>query len=83
MVQDLKISYTKQSFNLRKEYQNYLWQTDKDGKILAGIPEDKWNHALDAVRYRLELLIPMHVRGDMIRRHALRYHPRPRVNIAV
>lgn len=83
MMQGLKISYTKQSCNLRKEYQNYLWETDQDGKILAGIPEDRYNHCLDAARYRLELLIPMHVRRDMITRHALRIQHKTRVNIAV
>lgn len=83
MMQGLKISYTKQSFNLRKEYQNYLWETDQDGKILAGIPEDRWNHCIDACRYRLELLIPMHIRRDMVTRHALRTHPKVRANIAV
>jgi len=83
MVQGLKISYTKQSSNLRQEYRKYLWQIDANGKILAGIPEDKHNHLLDAARYRLELLIPMHVRRDMITRHALHRQHKTRENIAV
>ena len=49
-LQDLRISMTKRSLNLIKEYRNYLWKTDKDGKIL-NIPEDLFNHAMDAVRY--------------------------------
>jgi len=51
-VQDQRISITKQSVNLIKEYRNYLWRTDKDGKVL-NIPEDSFNHCLDAVRYAL------------------------------
>jgi len=49
-VQDQKISMTKRSVNLIKEYRNYMWQTDKDGRIL-NVPMDAFNHALDAGRY--------------------------------
>lgn len=49
-VQDLKISVTKRSINLIKEYRNYLWRTDKDGKILNEA-EDMFNHLMDAIRY--------------------------------
>jgi phage terminase large subunit len=49
-VQYQRISVTKRSVNLIKEYRNYLWETDKDGKTL-NIPQDLWNHAMDAVRY--------------------------------
>jgi len=49
-VQDQRISVTKRSLNLIKEYRNYLWQTDKNGKIL-NVPNDLFNHAMDAVRY--------------------------------
>lgn len=51
-VQDQQISITKRSINLIKEYRNYLWQTDKDGKII-NVPEGGNDHALDAVRYAL------------------------------
>jgi phage terminase large subunit len=53
LVQDQRISVTKRSTNLWKEYNNYLWETDKDGKIL-NIPQDFLNHCLDAIRYALE-----------------------------
>lgn len=46
-LQDQQISLTERSINLRKEYRNYMWKTDKEGKIL-NVPEDIWNHALDA-----------------------------------
>jgi phage terminase large subunit len=49
-VQDLRISVTKRSLNIIKEYRNYLWETDKDGKIL-NVPEDLFNHSMDAIRY--------------------------------
>ena len=51
-VQDQKISVTKRSLNIWKEYQNYLWKVDKDGNIL-NIPEDGFDHAMDAIRYAL------------------------------
>lgn len=56
-VQDQRISVTKRSVNIIKEYRNYLWKTDKDGKILNE-PDHTWSHAMDAVRYRLEALKP-------------------------
>ena len=43
------------SKNLIDEFQNYKWKTDKDGRILD-VPEDKWNHAIDATRYALEMV---------------------------
>jgi len=49
-VQDQKISVTKRSTNLIKEYRNYLWETDKEGKTL-NVPQDFLNHSLDAIRY--------------------------------
>jgi phage terminase large subunit len=55
IVQDQRISVTKRSVNTIKEYRNYLWLTDKDGKIL-NVPEDGFNHAMDAGRYAMETL---------------------------
>lgn len=49
-VQDQKISITKRSLNLIKEYRNYLWETDKDGKIINE-PIGIFNHCMDAIRY--------------------------------
>lgn len=51
-IQDQRVSVTKESTNLIKEYRNYLWATDKDGKIL-NIPMDIFNHCLDGIRYAL------------------------------
>lgn len=55
LVQSQRISVTKRSVNIIKEYRNYLWLTDKDGKIL-NVPEDGFNHAMDAGRYAMETL---------------------------
>ena len=49
-VQDQKILVTKRSVNIIKEYRNYLWVTDKDGKILNE-PEHTYSHSMDAIRY--------------------------------
>lgn len=54
-VQGQRISVTKRSTNLVKEYRNYLWQTDRDGRIINE-PSAIYNHALDAVRYAMESL---------------------------
>ncbi len=51
-VQQQKISITKRSINTIKEYRNYTWETDKDGKIL-NVPIDLWNHSMDGIRYAL------------------------------
>ena len=56
-MQDLPISVTKRSINLIKEYRNYTWATDRLGKIITpNIPEDAFNHLLDASRYALSSL---------------------------
>jgi phage terminase large subunit len=52
-VQDQRISMTKRSVNLIKEYRNYLWEVDKDGKQLPK-PQSFQNHLMDALRYGLE-----------------------------
>lgn len=52
-IKGLKISMTKKSINLIKEYRNYLWQTDKDGKIINE-PQEFMNHLMDAARYGLD-----------------------------
>lgn len=56
-VQDQQISITKRSVNGIKEYRNYMWDTDRDGKILNA-PIDLWNHFMDATRYGFDALRP-------------------------
>lgn len=51
-VQDQKISVTKRSLNIIKEYRNYLWQKDKNERII-NIPEELFDHTMDAIRYAI------------------------------
>lgn len=51
-VQGQNISVTKRSTNLLKEYRNYLWKTDREGKPL-NVPDGLNDHALDALRYAM------------------------------
>lgn len=56
-IQDQRISVTKRSINLIKEYRNYVWITDKSGKIL-NTPEGGLDHCIDSVRYALSSYRP-------------------------
>lgn len=72
-VQDQKISITKRSINGIKEYRNYMWETDRDGKII-NTPIDLWNHFLDATRYGFESLRPRQKRVLPKRAGRLKFH---------
>jgi len=63
LVQAQRISMTKRSVNLIKEYRNYLWLTDKNGKILNE-PDHLFSHGMDALRYALTSVIKNNT-GDM------------------
>lgn len=56
-VQDQRMSVTKKSTNVIKSYRNYMWRTDRDGKILT-IPDHAFSDAMDAIRYAMETLRP-------------------------
>lgn len=56
-VQSQRISVTSRSLNLLKEYRAYMWQFDKNGKQLK-VPEEGFDHLLDAIRYAMESLKP-------------------------
>jgi len=45
-----KVYYSARSQNIGKEYRNYIWKQDKEGKSL-NVPIDDFNHILDATRY--------------------------------
>lgn len=47
---EYKICITKQSLNLIKEFKNYTYEQDKEGKWLNQ-PIDSFNHGIDAIRY--------------------------------
>jgi len=63
LVQAQRISMTKKSANIIREFRNYLWTTDRDGKIINE-PEGGFDHASDALRYGLSNLIKNST-GDM------------------
>lgn len=57
VVQDQIISVTRRSVNIINEYRNYLWQVDRNGKVL-NVPESGYDHSLDATRYALVSIAP-------------------------
>ena len=57
-VQAQRISVTKRSLNIIKEYQQYLWMKDKDNDNPINEPQGFLNHAMDAIRYGLETINP-------------------------
>lgn len=63
-VQQQRISVTKRSINVIKEYRNYLWKTDKNGKILND-PEHTFSHSMDAIRYGMDSLKPIDYLEEM------------------
>jgi len=72
-VQQQRISVTKRSDNIIKEYRNYLWATDKQGKILNE-PESGLDHALDAVRYAFTSLAPKQYDKEKIMERLITRH---------
>ncbi len=56
-VQNQKISVSKRSQNLIMEYHNYIWKRDKNG-IITNIPEQGFEHILDATRYGFNAIKP-------------------------
>lgn len=52
-IQGLRISVTKRSINIIKEYRNFYWEVDKDGRIL-NTPERQYKHGMDALSYGLD-----------------------------
>jgi len=56
-VQAQQLSVTKRSVNVIREYRNYLWEIDANGKILNE-PEHEFSHSMDAIRYALSTFRP-------------------------
>lgn len=50
ILQRYKWNITRRSIGTREELKVYKWKTDRDGNK-TNVPIDKWNHAIDAVRY--------------------------------
>lgn len=54
-VKKFKLYVTERSVNVIDELDNYSWKKDRDG-VYLNEPEDKHNHAMDAVRYSLDYM---------------------------
>lgn len=82
IVRQFPISVTKQSTNVIREYRNYLWETDKNGNIIPGVPEHTFSHSMDSLRYAISSVVPVKRREDFIA--SLPKYPRnPQKNPAV
>lgn len=57
IVQEQRISFTKRSINLKKEYENYAWKVKKDGDTVAGEPKEGNDHLMDALRYAITSMV--------------------------
>lgn len=55
-IQAQKISYTKRSVNLKKEYDNYAWFENKDG-VTLNEPKPGYDHLMDALRYAMMTIV--------------------------
>ena len=56
LIQQANIFITKNSVNTIKEFRNYRWAKDKNGKTVKNtkgkpVPVDNWNHSIDGIRY--------------------------------
>ncbi len=52
-IQDYHIYVHPRCSNTIVEFNNYVWDKDKDGRVL-NVPMDAYNHAMDAFRYSAE-----------------------------
>lgn len=59
------IRITARSPNVKKEFRNYVWKTDKNGKPLNE-PIDAFNHAIDGIRYVFMMRLGMEIQDDDI-----------------
>lgn len=50
LLKEYNLIITPNSWNIKKELNNYAWKKDKNGKVLDE-PIDAFNHAIDALRY--------------------------------
>lgn len=57
-TQQQRISVTKRSVNTIKEYRNYIWLVDKDGKIILEEDPKCANHSMSAISYAIDSLKP-------------------------
>lgn len=57
-IQGQRVSATKRSINLKKEYERYIFLKDRLTGKFTNEPPDQDNHLLDPARYALESFVP-------------------------
>ena len=72
IMQRYTYKVTAQSLNLITELRNYKWREDKITGELLNIPIDKYNHAIDAVRYLISAKLNNQPRTQGIKRIAIK-----------
>lgn len=63
-MQQRNIFVTQQSYNVEKEFRNYTWRQTGEGKWINE-PIDKFNHAMDAIRYVVLMRLMKHKRSKV------------------
>lgn len=81
-LQAQRISVTKRSLNLIKEYRNYIQAVDRQSNIPVMGKYDGECHALDAARYGICSMIPIIQRKERLSQLS-REMPKPQVNPAL
>ncbi len=56
LVQAQRVSMTKRSVNIIREYRNFLWEVDRNGKII-NVPEREYKHSMDAGGYAMASIL--------------------------
>ena len=72
-VQNRKISVTKRSTNLLKEYRSYLWDTDVNGRNINK-PTQGNDHAMDAIRYAVSDMFPFEPIEEVVKKETRLLH---------
>lgn len=63
LVKQHKIQITKRSLDVIKEYRNYIYEKDRNGKLIAPeTPVSGNDHAMDAIRYAFSSIAPQQYR---------------------
>ena len=82
IVQSQKISVTRRSYNILKEYRNYLFLVDKNGKIINEEDPKCANHHMAGIRYAITSLAPIIQRKEQ-RAAMYQYPPKQKTQIAL
>lgn len=81
LVSDQRVSVTKRSVNVIKEYRNYQWIVNKEG-ITTMEPEHDFSHHMDGIRYGITSIVPLKRREEIVRNLSCSTSSKPRINPA-